>query len=814
MNREFEVLESQSSFDFKAFLFRALSYWKLFIVFIAIGVFMAYQVNIRKQRRYKLSTQISIEDDKNPLFTSNTSLTFNWGGVTGKVQTMMVSLKSRSHNEKVVERLQFYKRYLKQGPFRKEDIYKLAPFRIFTQSHENQLLGHPIRVEFLNHDTYKIEIEFLLNTAKVQNFKTKEKSIVDVDIGTYTKKFKLGDSIKLPFLNGVLDIAPKRKIKPGAVYYLQFDNFDSVVNRYKSIIGISNQKNSPILNLSLVDVNKSKIVDYLNETVTVLSEEQLDRKNQFATNTIKFIENQLKDVKDRLKDNASELNSYRKKNKIFNLDEESVKLSEKLAGYDLEKESVKRQLDYYDNLKNYLKESKSFTDIPAPSIAGIDDTNILSNVSKINELSVRKSKLEYSVRSDATIFDDLNRQIEGLKAVLLENINAAKNVLARQYESVNSKLNKAESLFSKLPEDQQRMLTFERQYNLTEQTYTVFLQKQSEAEIIKASSVSDILVIDSAKDIGQRAISSNNSTNYFLAFFMGVMIPLLFAFLMTLIDNNIHGPEDLEQLSSIPVLGVIGKNTAKNNLVVHLKPKSAVSEAFRAIRSSLQYLYKKHELKGSKTVMITSSVSGEGKTFCSINIATVFALSDKKTVLVGLDLRKPKIFGDFEITNEKGAVNYLIGQSGLEEIIQKTEIKNLDLIVSGPIPPNPSELLISEKMDAFIEALKQEYDYIVLDTPPVGLVSDAMELIEYADASLYVVRQDYTKKAMLNLINDKYKRGEINSLSFVYNHYNQKGTYNYGYGYSYGYGAYGNGYHEDDQAKKTLFKRLTGFIKK
>ncbi len=242
-------------------------------------------------------------------------------------------------------------------------------------------------------------------------------------------------------------------------------------------LSVQNSKGSSILNISLIDVNKAKIVDYLNMTVDVLAEDQLNRKNQFATNTIDFIENQLEKVKSELRTNADELNTYRRKNKIFNLSEESTLLSEKLTNYDLEKDAINRKLAYYAILKNYLLNSKSFTDIPAPSIAGIDDANIVGNVGKINELSVQRSQLEYSVRKDASIFNDLDRQIEGIKAVLLENISAADNVSKSQLKSINNKIYKAENQFSKLPEDQQRLLSIERQYNLSEQTYNVFLVK-------------------------------------------------------------------------------------------------------------------------------------------------------------------------------------------------------------------------------------------------------------------------------------------------------------------------------------------------
>jgi len=225
-------------------------------------------------------------------------------------------------------------------------------------------------------------------------------------------------------------------------------------------------------------------------------------------------------------------------------------------------------------------------------------------------------------------------------------------------------------------------------------------------------------------------------------------------------------------------------------------------------------LYKKQQLSGSKTLMITSSISGEGKTFCSINIATVFALSEKKTVIVGLDLRKPRLADEFCLTNNQlGVVNYLIRQNTLEEITNSTQIGNLDVILSGPIPPNPSELILSDAMTELIEELKQKYDYIILDTPPVGLVSDALELVQYADVTLYIVRQNYTKKDMITLLNNRIKRGELSNASIVFNGFENKAKYGSTYGYGYGYGAYSNGYHEEEE-KNGLLKKISKVFRK
>ncbi len=234
-----------------------------------------------------------------------------------------------------------------------------------------------------------------------------------------------------------------------------------------------------------------------------------------------------------------------------------------------------------------------------------------------------------------------------------------------------------------------------------------------------------------------------------------------------------------------------------------------MSESFRAMRSGLDFTFRKLKNQpGAKTILVTSSVSGEGKTFTSINMASLYAIAGKKTVLVGLDLRKPKIFDDFKLHNNFGVVNYLVADKELSEVTQRTHIPNLDLITAGPIPPNPSELIISEEMDQFITELKNKYDYIVLDTPPLGLVTDALDLTRFSNANLYMIRQDYTKKGMLGLINEKYEHKEIKNLSFVLNYFKQKT----GYGYGYGYGVYGNGYHELEN-ETSILSKIKNFIK-
>jgi len=309
-----------------------------------------------------------------------------------------------------------------------------------------------------------------------------------------------------------------------------------------------------------------------------------------------------------------------------------------------------------------------YRDVPAPSVSGITEGSIANGVAKIISLSVERSNLRYSAKEGNPIFSELDRNIDAEKSVLLENIKSSKSIITSQLRNVEQDIIKTEADLRRLPKEEQELAEIERRFSLSQEAVNLYLSKRGEASIIKASNVSDIVFIDEAKDVGGGQIGPNNKLNNVIAAVIGGVLPLIVVFLLVFFDTKIGSPEEIKKLSSIPVLGVIGKSDHKNSLLVRDHPRSTMAEAFRGLRSSLQFIYKKQNIKGAKTVLVTSSVSGEGKTFTSINLASVFALSEKKTVLVGLDLRKPKIFDDFEITNDKGVVNYLIEESDLEEI--------------------------------------------------------------------------------------------------------------------------------------------------
>lgn len=810
--------EVSIDFDFKAFFRKILKNWKWLALTLIITFSIAYNKNVRQQKMYAARTTFLVKKENNPFFSSsNTSLVFNWGSGNGGLLTLVSKLTSRTHNEIVVDKLQYYIEYLEKGEYRYEDVYGKTPFTININKNKAQLFGTLIKIHFVSNTEYDIEIDFIENKGRrVVYYSDKTTSSFTYPEEIFKQRYKVNEPVKLPFLNFVLQPTVDAVNYKGKEYYIRFVNFTSVVNSFRSI-STRVREGSSIIQLELIGPNKTKLVKYLNTTVTILKNKELRDKNIYAINTINFIDSTLLKMETELKGVEKELNDLKNTDNTFALEDEAGTLREKLTKYDIRKDAVIRKIDYLNHLQSYLNRSNDYSKLPAPSVVGIEDPNILSNVQLLIESSKERDIMSYSIK-DKKIFSEFDRKMQSTKNILLQNITANKQALNVDLTDINKKLSSAENELRKFPQLKQDYIKITRRYKLKDNIYATFMKKRAEAEIMKASNTSDIEFIDKAKDGGGGLQTSKTATiNYILAFLFGLILPLLGIFIITFLDTKIYNVEDIKRVTDIPIIGVVGVKNTDNNLSVFQKPKSPLAESFRAIRSSLQYLYKKQNKEETlaRTVMLTSSVSGEGKTFCTINLATVFALSKKKTIIVGLDLRKPRIFDDFNVDNSVGVVNHLIGAKTLDEITQKTHIPYLDLITSGPIPPNPSELLMSEEMKEMIAKLKKKYDYIILDTPPVGLVSDALELSHFADATLYVSKQSYSKKDMLNIINEKYRRGELHNVSILLNGFDGRKNYGYGVGgYGYSYSAYGETYHDEIDTQSKWKKIVNKWRKK
>lgn len=801
-------LEIQS-FDIKEYLYKIAGYWKLFAVVIVFSLVIAKIVNSTSQRIYNLKTLITVSDEQNPLFSSSTNIAFNWGGPSDKVETIITILQSRTHNEKVVEQLNLSLDYFEEGTFRKADIYGRNPFFVEIDTLAYQLQNTDIQLDFLSNNEVKVSLEMDSEENTLINYLKNDKQNYIPEKEDFSEVFSLNSNISTPFFNFRIVLDQGRNSLEGKNYIIRFNSFDGTVKKYQKIDVSTLKKGTSIIELSYEGENKKKIEDFLNTTVAVLDKDQREQKIKYALKTQQYIDTLFEIEANSLKTIETDLGDYKQKNKIYNLSVEGTTLLNEVTLLDHESQEILNRLEYLNNLERYLNTNSVINSeyIPAPALVNMEDPGIVTSVNNLILLAKTREGLEKKVKPSYPPLIRVNDEIELESQILLEQINSLKSITQDNLNSVNRRMASTNAKLGKLNPKEQQLLNFQRKYNITESNYNYLKQKSYEAGTAIAANVSDIKILDKAKDVGQLPIKPKSSFNYLIALMLGFMLPMLFVLTKETLNNKIQTVEEIEKAYKIPVLGVIGKNRHdKDRLVVHRKPNSTVSESFRALRSNIQFMFQ--NTGKSRTIVITSSVSGEGKTLCAENMATVFAMSGKKTILVGLDLRKPKMHTDFDADNSKGIVNYLIGEYSLDEITVPSGIDNLELITSGPVPPNPSELLISDKAGVLFDILKEKYDYIIIDTPPVGLVADALELFKYADAIIYMIRQNYTQRGMPNMIDGKYENGEVQHISYVLNDFEVKNRYGggYGYGYGYGYGAYGNGYHQDE--KLSWFNRI------
>jgi succinoglycan biosynthesis transport protein ExoP len=508
--KDFSFFERQNSFDFKSFLVKIVSYWKWFLISLLITFTIAHQVNIRKQKIYGIDTVISVTEENNPLFTSNTSLIFNWGGTSDKVQSIATTFKSRSHNEFVVDSLQFYTDYYTKTDYYFKDVYGQVPFKVRINPAEFQIYSKFVKVKMISPDTYLLTIPFDSGSIETVRYIDDSHKFIDIENSEFSKQYKVGQQVVLPFLNWKLDRDYAVKMNIGEEVLIRFNSFNETVSKYKNI-GINiDEKAASILRLNMEGTNKQRMVDYLNTTVAVLIKTQLENKNLFAKNTIAFIDETLASMEGQLKDSGDELKDFSRKNNVLDIQDNGADFKGRFLQYDVQKDGVERKIAYLNSLKNYLKSSVDFSKLPAPTIAGIEEPNISSNVAKLIALSVKRFEIRKAVKG-TIYFDEIDNEIESLKKVLLENVTSYRATLQYDLDQVNSKLASIEGEIRRLPESSQQYLKISRKYNLSDNIYNTYLQKRSEASIVKAANLSDIKFIDSAKDVGGGLLGPKNN---------------------------------------------------------------------------------------------------------------------------------------------------------------------------------------------------------------------------------------------------------------------------------------------------------------
>lgn len=801
-NKDFQ--NKDDSIDLKKILFKVLNNWYYFVISVFITLSISFFINRYTQPIFVIESSILVKDKDNAIYGGVESIVEELGlyrrSRKKSVENEIGVLKSYQLVNRTINELNFNISYFSIGRINTPERYKSSPFIVKLDTTFKNKYGSKVYITMLDDSKYKLEIEDGIKIEK-KLFYGEEFSNKDYKFSIYKNE----------------EILAKEEL-PLNKFYFVINDLNSLTKIYKNKLSVDlADKKGTILFLKTTGLNPAKEVDFLNKLSEKYIEYGLEEKNQITQNTINFIDNQLSEITDSLKIAERNLLDFRLSNKIIDISKEGNIIFDRLEKVQNEKILIDIRLKYYEYLFTYIQNKSNFKDVIAPSVMGIEDPLLNSLIISLGELYAEKEIILYSAKENTPSVNLANIKIQNTRESLLENV---KNLIITSKitsEDIESRIKKIESEIQKLPVTERQLLNVQRKFNLSDNIYTYLLQKRAEAGIAQASNIPDNKILDEARGDNAVIISPKKSLNYLIALIIGFIIPLVIIILLDFFNNKINERKDIEDYTNIPIIGSIGHNNKETDMVVFEKPKSSISESFRTLRTNIQYLL--HD-KSEYVISITSTVSGEGKTFCAINLGSIIAISNKKTLLVGLDLRKPKLHKDLNIANDIGMSTYLIGKSKLEDIIVPTKIENLYVIPSGPIPPNPAELLESKRFADFINIIKEKFEYIILDTPPVALVTDALLLSKYTDANLYVIRQNYSNKSVVKLANELYKNKAIKNISILINdvkvpsYYGIYGKYNYSYGgyYSYGYGTeYGSGYYEDDNEhihKQSLISRI------
>ncbi len=774
--------DQEEGFDFKKLLNKVLSRWYWFVLSVLVAYSIAWVVNRYAVPMYSANASLIINEEKKSTAELLVNVLDRYSP-RKNIDNEIAIIKSYSMAAKTLKNLDFETSYHIVGRVRESMMYPNSPFKVIPDS----IVAYGVRVEvaFLPDDLCQITIG-----EKVY------------------EPFRVGEKHKSPI--GKLTIVRSEGVSQNVLldqkFFFIHQSFNSLVNQYRGKVTITpNDKRGSVLTLSASGASAQKEVDYLNTLMDVYIQNGLDEKNQTSTNAILFIDKQLGNVTDSLKRTEDVLQNFRMSNKLLNLSQEGSAVFDRLTTLQSEKLALKAQLNYYEYLKDYMDGEQDFGQVVAPSIIGIADPLLNSLVNSLVELSTKKILLVHSSNPENNpLVKNLDVQVKSILSSLRENVKQLVTTANLSLKDVNDRISQVERELVKLPVTERQFLNIQREYNLNNETYNFLLKKRVDADISKASNVADNKVLDYAMAQNTVQITPKKSRNTMIAIALGVLIPLALIFIIDFFNQTINDLQEIKTATNVPVVGMIGHNDKDSEVPVAENPASPLSESFRALRTNLHYILRDNS---NKVINVTSTVSGEGKTFISINLATIIAHSGKKVLLMGLDLRKPKINKIFNIDNHEGISTYLIGDSKYEDIIHSTNVNNLFIAPSGPVPPNPAELIDTSAMKQLVDTASKEFDFIVIDTPPVAVVVDSLLLAQFSDVNIFVVRQNYSSKDSLLLANDLHKRPEVKGLSLVVNDVSRgssyglgkyRYSYNYGYGYNYsGYGNYYNSYMED-----------------
>lgn len=757
-------------------------YWKWFALslFIAIGV--AY-VGLRyAQNKYQVSTTILIDNNESGGITNELSA-FDDLSVLNKPSSSMANeigqLKSRSLFEEVVKDLGINITYYHKGKIISPEMYKERV---------------PFQVDFLIKDSilYSLNKSFLI-TANSKNTFIYEKGIKEEPDYVY-KKYDFGENVETDF--GQIIITPKNadQINLEETVIVNISSLKNTVNSYINniIIEEPDDVKSSLLRITLQDRIKHKAIDILDNLVYQYNKEAIAYKSLITNSTNEFINQRISDIYDELNLVDRGVETFKKENRLTNIDIEAESNIASNTRLDNQIAEINAELKLVD----YVIEDIQKNNIAIiPMDLGLGDSSLNEIIGEHNNLILNRNRIVQNSSERNPTVVALDNQIRSLRNTISLSLNNLRSTLLISLQQANYQRGNISQKRINAPTMEREFQDIKRRQLIIETLYLYLLQKREENAIALGATSPNAKIIDRANG-PDGPFYPNPKITYIIHIAFGLFIPFLIITIMMFLDHKIRTVEDVEKIINAPVLGDIPKTVEKQKIVIGRAQKTSIAEAFRLLRTNINYMFS-NQMEGTKTVFITSSIAGEGKTFITLNLATTLAQIEKKVLVIGADIRKPKVMNTYLNLNIiTGLSNYLSDNNvQYSQLINHVEETKFDIIVSGDMAPNPSELLVNSRFDDLITYAREHYDYIIIDTPPVSLVTDALLVNKHADLSIFIVKANYLDKRLLHTAKKLYENQRLKNMAILVNNtdYSKKG---------YGYGSYGYGYGEKVTKKR------------
>ena len=768
--------------DIKAIIRKLLAKWWLFVITCGVAGALAVAYIKTTPKKYLVAATMIMSDQRQDAFGGGgeeflKGVSFLRNNVA--VEDQIAVLTSRNIMTKTLKRLDFGISYYETKNYRTEERYEYPPFYVKLDSVSLQAIDVPVHVTVdRERGTYRVRAE----GKYVNLYNVAKQAEVDGFIENYQvdQEAAIGEPFVADHLSFTIEFPEDRVYSPDVEQYFVIHSLQGLVGHYRRKITVQplNDESSIIQVMSVGEVVGKEAV-FLNKLLETYIEGEKYKQEQKGYKTINFIDDQLGNVSDSLRRVESSMESFRgTSGGMMSAESTSDVLFQERSRLEDERSVLLRRKRYCESILSKLRSTEDLRNVPAPSSSGIDDPVLNNQVLELTRLSAELAALNLTtVRSNPTVIA-MERRIKSIKSSLEETARGLVEQADISLAEMNRRIGNINYQFNQLPENERQLVNIERKQKLTDNLYNYLMEKRAEAGIAIAANQVDKSVIDEAYMASLGPVSPDKKTILGGALLVGLLLPVLFILLRDLLNDNIEELDELKRLSPIPVLATIP--TAKRKRVLPEDPKSILAESFRTVRINLQYL---NPGEPSRVIGFTSSESGEGKTFCAVNLASVIALSGMRTVLVDADMRRPRVAETLGLQADKGLSTYLIGEATLDELVHGTEVPGLDAITAGPIPPNPLELVETDRMAALFEELKGRYDQLIIDASPMGLVSEYVILMRHLDTTLYVVRRGHTRRNALRLINDMFRQGKLGRIDLLLNDVKPGQGYAQGYGY-------------------------------